>query len=1120
MPARRRPTGPISAGPRSGDDLRPRRHRRASGRPHRQLPRRHQGEEGRTPQDRRHHLHRERGESGLLHRERRSGADPAAVRAGRLGVHGGHRGGALRHHPGRRPLRRGDGHRHGPEAGAHGEPRLRRGLLRHGGSGVRSRLRRFLAHGPHGRDGGRVGGPGRVRRRRRRLRERGGHRGDADRLRASARRQVRRRPRFRRRDHPPRRDPRYPGVPARDHGAVHRAASRGLRPPRGSMRPPWRLALLSLVGAACGGAAARPAPNPAPAAGPAPPPAVSPTPEPADVTATGAEPALPPPIALPSGLLPLRSTGVEQFRAQHPTYDGRGVLIGILDTGVDPAVPGLIVTSAGAPKILDLRDFSGEGRVALSPVVPAADGTVAVGGRKLVGGGRIRRLTTGTTWYAGMFRELPLGKLPAADINGNGTNTDAFPVIVVKAVDGWVAFLDTNLNGSFEDEMPLHDYRQGRETIALGTQPITLAANLQETNGVPTLDLVFDNGGHGTHVAGIAAGHKLFNVAGFDGVAPGAQLIGLKIANSARGGISVNGSMERAMIYAARFAQQRGLPLVLNLSFGVGNEHEGRAVIDSIVNAFLERHPTIVFAISAGNDGPGLSTMGFPGSADLALSVGAVFPGAFARPAQGGAPPAGDVVGWWSSRGGDLAKPDIVTPGLAFSSVPRWDTGNEIKGGTSMAAPHAAGLAACLVSALAQEGRAVGAAEIAQALRVSAVPFAGASAIDQGAGMPQLEAAYRWLIAAHQGSEYLVHATNGASAAYRRQGFAGPADTIELFRVRHVAGLRAAEFLLRSNVPWLSVPPTVPAGARETEVAVIYSQARLPGPGVYVGTVTAWNPSDTLAGPLFTLVNTVSIPLDLGTRPLYDAERALGPATVQRYFLRVARPGATLRVTVTVPDSAGQRATVRLYEPNGQPFRDAEELDVGRGGSGTARIVVRAEDLIPGVYELDVTAPPLGGATVTARAELGPVDVAPALGGRELSDPGTASATVRLTQALIGTERGFEVTGRGAPAESISVRVPEWAARAVIDVQMPREQWDEFTDFGVTDFDSTGQQVGQGAMNYAFARHSFDVAPGLRKAPVTIELFPAFARDGGARPWRATVRVRFLFRDPQPFGGG
>src|SRR2546426_700235 len=185
------------------------------------------------------------------------------------------------------------------------------------------------------------------------------------------------------------------------------------------MRLPWHVALLSLVGAACGGAVARPAPAPSPAPAPAAPPTVKGAPEPADATAAGAEPALPPAIAYISGLMPLRSTGVEQFRAKHPTYDGRGVLIAILDTGVDPAVPGLIVTSAGAPKILDLRDFSGEGRVALSPVVPTADGTVAVGGRKLVGGGRIRRLTTGTTWYAGMFRELPLGDRKSTRLNSS-----------------------------------------------------------------------------------------------------------------------------------------------------------------------------------------------------------------------------------------------------------------------------------------------------------------------------------------------------------------------------------------------------------------------------------------------------------------------------------------------------------------------------------------------------------------------------------------------------------------------------------------------------------------------------------------------------------------------------
>src|SRR5205807_1234267 len=235
---------------------------------------------------------------------------------------------------------------------------------------------------------------------------------------------------------------------------------------------------------------------------------------------------------------------------------------------------------------------------------------------------------------------------------------------------------------------------------------------------------------------------------------------------------------------------------------------------------------------------------------------------------------------------------------------------------------------------------------------------------------------------------------------------AGPGDTVETFRARHVTGLRVAQFSLKSDAPWLTAPALVAAAARETEIPLIYSAPALAAPGVYVGTVTAWNPSDTLAGPLFVLVNTISVPFDLAARPLYDVERALGPAKVQRYFLRVARPGATLRVAVTVPDSAQQRVSVRL------------------------------------------------------------------------------------TQALIGAERGFEVTGRGAPAESIGVQVPEWAARAVIDVQMPREQWDEFTDFGVTDFDSAGQQVGQGAMNYAFGRHSFEVAPGLRKAPVTIELFP------------------------------
>ncbi len=815
--------------------------------------------------------------------------------------------------------------------------------------------------------------------------------------------------------------------------------------------------------------------------------------------------------------MPLRSTGVDVFRLAHPTYDGRGVLIAIMDTGVDPGVAGLIVTSTGAPKVLDLRDFSGEGRVALTPVAPDGD-RITVGGRALAGAGRIARISVGASWYAGVLRELPLGKAPAGDLNGNGNNTDAIPVVVVKASDGWVVFFDSNLNGSFEDEMPLHDYRQGRETIALGTRPVTLAANFSETAGAPVLDLIFDTGGHGTHVAGIAAGHNLFDIEGFDGVAPGAQLIGLKIANNARGGISVNGSMARALDYAARFASDRGLPLVVNMSFGVGNEREGHAAIDSVIDVFLAAHPDVVFTIAAGNDGPGLSTMGFPGSADLALTVGALLPGTFAKPTGPGEVPGPDFVGDWSSRGGELDKPDIVTPGVAFSSVPRWNIGGEIKGGTSMAAPAAAGLVARLLSAMTQEGRHPSAADVMQALRATATPFGGWSLLDQGAGVPRIEAAYRWLAAGHQGASYRIRTAAGASAAFRRAGLSGPGDTLTVFHVTHVAGFRAARFELKSDAAWLQTPAAVTEDARGTDIALTYRAPYFEAPGVYTGTVTARNPSDTLAGPLFTLVNTVVVPYDLARQPVMDSSRVIAPGRLRRYFLSVPTAGATLALDVRLRDTT-QQATVKLYEPNGQPFRGGGEMALGGDAGPAASAVVRAEDAVAGVYEMDVVAPALTGVTVSVHAAVAPVAMALDARAVELTDASPATAAGTMAFALTGAELDDDVTGRGLPAESVAVRAPVWAASAEVDVQMPREQWDRFTDFGVTVFDSSGQQVAQGPLNYAVGRLTFDLPAELRGTPLTIELFPALAVTANAAPWRATVRARFLLPAPRPIDG-
>ena len=72
-------------------------------------------------------------------------------------------GRARGNHSRRRALRRSDGHRARAEDRAHGESRVGRRLLRHGGAGLRSRFHLQLAHRPHGGDGRRVGGAGRAR---------------------------------------------------------------------------------------------------------------------------------------------------------------------------------------------------------------------------------------------------------------------------------------------------------------------------------------------------------------------------------------------------------------------------------------------------------------------------------------------------------------------------------------------------------------------------------------------------------------------------------------------------------------------------------------------------------------------------------------------------------------------------------------------------------------------------------------------------------------------------------------------------------------------------------------------------------------------------------------------
>lgn len=825
---------------------------------------------------------------------------------------------------------------------------------------------------------------------------------------------------------------------------------------------------------------------------------------------SGKRPYLPPQAAMLYGLLPINTTGADAFRSADPSHDGRGVLIGILDSGIDGGVPGMRTTTTGAPKLVDLRDFSGEGSVALERVTPDAAGDATIDGVPVRGFARVAGLAS-PPYFGGLFRERPLGQVPAADVNGDGDADDAFPVVVARASDGWFALFDTDGDGSLANERPVHDYAMGRELVRFGTGPLTVAVNLSDSSGVPTLDLVFDNSGHGTHVGGIAAGHDLFGVSGFDGVAPGAQLLGLKIANDARGGISVGGSMIRAMNYAAEFAERRGLPLVLNMSFGIGNEQEGTATIDSAVDAFLVAHPSIVFVISAGNDGPGVSTVGMPGSADFVMTACALFPGIFAKAPQPGEPAAPDVVGWWSSRGGEVQKPDLCTPGVAFSNVPPWDTGEEVEGGTSMAAPQLAGAAALLESAMAQDGRTIYGPDIKRALIATATPIPGSTVIDVGTGVPNIPEAYRWLRADHQAGRYAIRAladggnTSTASAAYRRDGLASAGDTVQRFVVTPVHGQPAARLILRPDVAWIGTPQVIDFAGGPDTVTLTYDPSRFTTPGLYVGTVWARPESDTLAGAAFGLTNTVVVPESL-RRPV-TSRRAAAPGSVTRYFLTV--PSGAGGLDVSLHMSGLDQGTLFLFEPNGQPARTAASIEVGGNAEQTGEIAVAAGDVVPGVYEADVVAPPLDSASFTLDASVPPIRITPTPIGASLTSTDSAMVAMTVRAQLIGAARTMRVSGTGSARVSVPADAPAWATTAEVDVQLPPASWSAFTDFGVTLFDADGRLIGDEPLNYAFGRARIAL-DSLVTRRVSLELAPAFALPDSHQAWTADVTLRFL----------
>ncbi len=215
-----------------------------------------------------------------------------------------------------------------------------------------------------------------------------------------------------------------------------------------------------------------------------------------------------------------------------------------------------------------------------------------------------------------------------------------------------------------------------------------LAGKIAESTSFVPEQTVQDGHGHGTHVASTIVGSGAASDGKRKGVAPGAELlVGKVLANDGRGQTSW-------ILAGMEWAANSGAKIV---SMSLGGTASGPSDVMSETVDELSASTGTLFVIASGNAGPGEQTVGTPGIADSALTVGSV--------------DKSDKLASSSSRGprlGDSAiKPEITAPGVAITAARASGTamGTPVDdyyttaSGTSMATPHVSGTAALVAQA-------------------------------------------------------------------------------------------------------------------------------------------------------------------------------------------------------------------------------------------------------------------------------------------------------------------------------------------------------------------------------------------------------------------------------------
>ncbi len=478
---------------------------------------------------------------------------------------------------------------------------------------------------------------------------------------------------------------------------------------------------------------------------------------------------------------PAHETGAVDFVEDNPRADGRGVTIGVLDTGVDLAHPALQETTTGKPKITDWV-------TATDPIIDL-DGswrsmTTAVSGPSFEYRGQTYTAPAGD-YLINTFQEISASGEIGGDVNRDGDTTDSFALLYDP--EAGTVRVDLAADADFTNDEAMTPYGESHDIGYFGSddesteiaEAIPFVVEIRED--VPmdpyggdwvgkTADFVnigIVSGRHGTHVAGIAAANGLFG-GEMDGAAPGAQVVSSR-ACSFSGGCTYT-ALTEGMI---DLVVNRDVDVV-NVSIGgLPALNDGNNARAWLYNELIDTYGVQMF-ISAGNDGPGTNTVGDPSVADKVVSVGAAISDDTWAANYGSGVERDYAMMPFSSAGprddGGF-KPTLAAPGASINAIPTWQAGSPVAEagydlppgygmlqGTSMASPQAAGAAALLLSAANRYDVEADPDSLRTALTSTADPIRGAQAHEQGAGLIDTEAAWRQLTRGADAHEYTVEA--------------------------------------------------------------------------------------------------------------------------------------------------------------------------------------------------------------------------------------------------------------------------------------------------------------------------------------------------------------------------